>query len=547
MMRRMMAGAVLVLIALDALAGKKYVSVGWEYRNATPAQLLANADKLKDTALDGVGIYPCATNAAGEEMKFVSRGAKWEREPFLPQIPVLRKLTAHPNFRESFFIGFGAPKKRLDWSDDAAWANLANSMAVLAWLSKESGVRGQWCDHEDYYGQKQFAWREGDPPYDELVAIARRRGAEVFGAAFREHPDIRFLFCWFLTFERDYFAVREPLELVKERKDLWPAFVNGILDVLPPEARIIDGDEHAYRADYATRDFHVSAANQKLLAAKLIVPENRLKYAMQVQVGFGLYLDMYVFPKGNFWYFGPVNGSRLEHFRRNLADATFLADEYVWLWGEHNVTVHWDGIRLDDRVDGRDKTWDEAVPGLYAMMKGIREKDGGLARRKAYLRSRGELRDLNPNPACRADGHVPLPRPYATWHSAKDRSAQFLLDDSAGCGDRTSVAMRMSATGSIFMDFPEMQPGDVYCVDVKAKGRRPMGRVSWKANGTWAQGKPDFSIAFGEAGKDGWRSAETYVTVPPGADTMAVILNAAPQRSAADGVNFDDIHVYRIY
>ena len=44
---------------------KKCISFGWEYGCLTPAQLLANAEKFKDTAIDGVGIYLMATNRTG--------------------------------------------------------------------------------------------------------------------------------------------------------------------------------------------------------------------------------------------------------------------------------------------------------------------------------------------------------------------------------------------------------------------------------------------------------------------------------------------------
>ena len=122
------------------------VHVNW---GGTIVEAWFGADELLRSNV-GTARMRAAVKSAAE------RGAKWEKDPFRPQIPVLRELTKKPQFRESFFVGFGAPVKRLSWTDDAGWANLANSMAVLSWLAKEGGVRGQWCDHEDYYGQKQF-------------------------------------------------------------------------------------------------------------------------------------------------------------------------------------------------------------------------------------------------------------------------------------------------------------------------------------------------------------------------------------------------------
>ena len=33
---------------------KKYISFGWEYKRLTPSMILANAEKFKDTAIDGM-------------------------------------------------------------------------------------------------------------------------------------------------------------------------------------------------------------------------------------------------------------------------------------------------------------------------------------------------------------------------------------------------------------------------------------------------------------------------------------------------------------
>ena len=69
-------------------AKKKYISFGWEYKRLTPQAILDNAEKFKSKGIDGIGIYLCATNSLGKEIMFVSHGGKWEREAFLPQIPL---------------------------------------------------------------------------------------------------------------------------------------------------------------------------------------------------------------------------------------------------------------------------------------------------------------------------------------------------------------------------------------------------------------------------------------------------------------------------
>ena len=84
-------GKVCILVCLTVAASellampvtrKKCIAFGWEHGFITPTQLLANADKFKGTAIDGIGIYLMATNRAG--MAIGSRGfmsgPEWENE-----------------------------------------------------------------------------------------------------------------------------------------------------------------------------------------------------------------------------------------------------------------------------------------------------------------------------------------------------------------------------------------------------------------------------------------------------------------------------------
>ena len=83
---------------------KKCISFGWEYGYLTPAQLLANAEKFKDTAIDGVGIYLMATNRAGQQIgtRNFTSGPEWDFEAFADQIPTLKKIAQTDHLRESF-------------------------------------------------------------------------------------------------------------------------------------------------------------------------------------------------------------------------------------------------------------------------------------------------------------------------------------------------------------------------------------------------------------------------------------------------------------
>ncbi len=94
-----------------------------------------------------------------------------------------------------------APQKRIAWDDDRTWGNFATNLGVLAKLGAAAGMKGYFVDGEDYPKTKQFTYdaaKDGGT-FAAACKLARRRGAEVFGALFREHPDATLLSFWFLS------------------------------------------------------------------------------------------------------------------------------------------------------------------------------------------------------------------------------------------------------------------------------------------------------------------------------------------------------------
>ena len=66
----------------------------------------------------------------------------------------------------------------------------------------------------------------------------------MFGAVFREFPEIALLSLYFLHQTPNYITFNDSLDPAGRARtygDLWLPFVNGIFDVVPVTARIIDG------------------------------------------------------------------------------------------------------------------------------------------------------------------------------------------------------------------------------------------------------------------------------------------------------------------
>ena len=79
--------------------------------------------------------------------------------------------------------------------------------------------------------------------------MARKRGREIFGEVFRVYPDVVILSLWLFSWDIADVRSNNPVLSARSTGNLWPAFVNGILDVLPSTALLVDGNEWAYQIE----------------------------------------------------------------------------------------------------------------------------------------------------------------------------------------------------------------------------------------------------------------------------------------------------------
>ncbi len=390
---------------------KKCVGLYFDVMNTTPSNILANADQFAPNApyLDGVAIGLHGIPVAAEDGNVVTsqyryimhKTERWTRDALKDQIPYLREIVKKPCLSESFLLFWmtpGGSSSRIDWTDDKGWANYAENMAAVTWLAKEGGLKGLMLDPEEYGAQggkyAQYIHSYMDPPYRETAKLARQRGREVFSRVFKEFPDavIFSLWCfhkfryWFDNGRQPY-----PLQNVEQSGELLQCFMNGMIDVMPPGARIVDGME-VYTGSALDNSFANDYVAASITALPLIEPENIVKYRSQFLFGNAHYVDMYVQTQNpkSVWYFGPVNGSRLEHLRLNLEQSFRSATEYVWFYGER-------GGKLFNWRDGhyaKQKTWEEVIPGFTETAMLAKDPIGYSAMRKAELAAKGQLVNL---------------------------------------------------------------------------------------------------------------------------------------------------------
>ena len=533
-MKRLFSAA-LIACALAAKAmtpggiEKKYIGLTFDVMQTTPSNVLANADQVAKHApdLDGVALalhdIPAVAADGGvvtaQLTSVMHPSVRWTRDAVKDQIPILRKISQTPGLTESFLLFWITPKmrdERLDWADDKAWANFAENMAVVAWLAKQGGMKGLMLDPEEYAGAMQYIHMPQDPPFPETAKLARQRGREVFSRVFEEYPDAVIFSLWFFAKFRVWMEggrLTTPAIHADDTGELSQYFYNGMLDAMPPEARAVDGCEH-YSGSATAYSYSDDYISQSTGALAFVAPENRAKFRAQFLFSNTHYLDMYTLganPKSH-WYFGPVNGSRLEHLRLNLEQSLRVATEYVWIYGEGGGKLFdWRGGHYEKK-----KTWEEVIPGMTETLMLVKDPDRYAAMRKAELKGARKLVNLAA--------------------SAKPVS----LRNPAGIREYSLPEEKMPSVRGV-------KPGERYLVEVNfsaSRGQRGFAhdgavcpRVFWRKNGKRLSVKPT-PIPVPKGLDRSWARADGIVTVPDGADEL--VLDQAASLAADESVSYRD-------
>ena len=541
--------------AKPEVTGKKHlVELGWDIPNTD--FMRRNYESMEaDAPFEGVIFKLEARNA---EDKTVSSEWAWDATPwkkdwFLQSVDDLKQCRFQ-RFKHNF-IRFNASPGDLDWADDAGWSALANKLAVTAWVACQGGAKGIAPDFESY-GKRQFGYdATSGRSYEETAALARKRGAQFVSAIAGEYPDAVLLPLWLNSINIQSGRSDSPDELLAAAPyGLLPAFVNGMLDALPPGMIIVDGCENGYYMN--SREEYLAAAHEMRswngAAVNLVAPENREKYRRQVQAGFGFYLDMFLNEGGTF-YFPPLDGSRLKRLHRNLSAAIEAADEYVWVYGEQsrwwNAPASNEGLenRLKDTV-GKGRHWEKALPGVTRM---IRWAQDPLAAGRDEVRADSARVNLVPNPqfAEKPQTEGAVPPTYIPWQDTGS-AGTFTWDPSVGDGSGRAADVRR---GTLMQRYP-VEPGQVFFVECdclkKGAGRTDL-MIRWqKSDDSWTRWHDDVTFNFKPTGRmeNGleWMHAEGVVTVPEDVGLFVILLDVIGQLSDEDVCWFDNVGLYRL-
>ena len=136
---------------------------------------------------------------------------------------------------------------------------------------------------------------------------------------------------------------------------LWFYFIHGMLDALPTNVKLIDGDEYAYYFRRAGAfDDSRSFIRKTGPDAVILDAANRATYDKQVAIGQAVYVDG-LLNLGN-WertigHYLASEAERERMLEHNVYYALRTSDEYVWIYSDN--MNYWTGVKpsgLDDAI-----------------------------------------------------------------------------------------------------------------------------------------------------------------------------------------------------
>ena len=315
---------------------KKLVYFGWDFM--PPGELATKLDTLQDRPFDGQVIF---SNWAYTFWYVSEVGAGGHPVPgnLAGTIAQMEGIDNWGRFTDNFMYMVGG--FRLDWFDDAVWAEALNNASALAQIAAAGGCKGVFFDAEfHWWGTPYSAWQynvqehAGTYSFEEYEAKIRQRGVEYIDAIEEHMPDVVFMTTfWSAMFQdRDYHTESDYYGLMN-------AFFSGVLEGANRTTRIIDGNERSYyyvnkeqyRWGHLMMTESLPGANNDALD---IIPEElKSKYKEQVECGHAVYgshpssLDPVMLENRVFWSLDSSDG-------------------YVWFYCEDPI-YYLDGVGVD--------------------------------------------------------------------------------------------------------------------------------------------------------------------------------------------------------
>ena len=553
---------------------KKIIEFSWG--NPTPENLDRNLELIETyVPHDGLGIdiskvitLPNGKKTLNNWHSFTK--IRYRREWYVRDIEHLKKVHARARHLKYNFLNTSASSftGEFDLFDDEFWDAVCEKFAIFAWVAKQGGCTGIRFDLEDYGNQQVWRYRPScGHSWAEAWDKARQRGRQWMTAVTKEYPDIT-VFCFFwLDLMMGYADGLPDLygRLESCGTGLLVAFINGIYDVLPPNAKIVDGMEaHGYGA-YELSSYNRMRAFREQRFPQLLSPENRIKFRRQGSFACATFMDAYLVGKGKFQdYRKEKKMTALELFRRNFTWAVQYSDEFVWTWSESRK---WFPGRFPHAWQEKSLSKYPQLPGPYMGMAMPGVEDAISYARDPWnyalqrLKKTEGLKNLLKNPDFEstaaakavlspAAGSVMIPKLpcWETWQHKKSKGSFSLAE---GKGIVGNALLIKNVSHGCAHQTVKIDPNSAYIVRASAKVFNQCGAslsVQWRnAQGKWCDHAMNVAASFTEDLGNGWKRATLVIrNVPENARYLSVMLNSYAG-GPDDSVLFDNVEVFAMF
>lgn len=513
-------------ICMMAAPAKKLIECSWS--NPDTATLRQNIAQMEaSTPYQGVRIRLTPQGegkAQKQSYKTIFGKVRWQYDWFKEDIENL-KNTRFVQFTDNFFAT-GVVPGDVEWFSDQDWETVCSNFRLVSRIAKETGMKGLIFDPEEY---SAYLWQKinvKNHSMEEIVKKARQRGQEFGKAIFGEYPDMT-LFCYFWI----AYAKGSPV---------FRSFMNGVYDVLPPKAKIVDGHESSGYTAKDISDFRKGYVECKK-GAELVDPENRHKYYLQTTYAAALYLEAIIPQQKPFIWNQIVSRgigtlSLSEFLRRHLEAAFSVSDEYVWTWSEYRS---WYGGKVDGWTP---KKWEAWLPGITEIFRAAREPVKYAEKEVAEKKKTTVLRNSDFNEVTGK-----LPKYWGTWQGKGSKGTVEVLPD----GNEKSLYFR-NAINTNLSQTVSLVPGKRYLLRLKGRVNRDMESpaVTMKISTTWrfVANHGNWLIGAGVSGAieptGKTEECKLIITVPNDAPHLFLCINVQNQNGAADNAVVESCELF---
>ena len=495
--------------------GKKLIHCGWADGSVDSLRKHIGLMEKSAPVYSGMRVIIEGQDENGKKVthRMMFGPRKFKYEYFKQAVEDLRAIKFQ-RFTDNF-LATGVQPGKIDWFSDADWDGVCTNFALFARIAKENGLKGLIFDSEEYSGKFWWFKNVAGHTREECIAMARKRGRQFGKAVFGTFPECK-LFCFFWL-SLNTGNVEDP-----DHCHLSAHFIDGVYDVLPPQAMIYDGMENV---GYRLRDLNDLHRAVKMFYQdfpKMLSPENRTKYFSQTRMGMAIYLDAYfsLAPTHSYSYWladGKKKYGTADFFRRNMQLTMQAADEYAWTWGERGA---WWKIPGSSR-----KTWDSFDAGARQALYDAMSPIAG-AERAVKEKNR---KNLLLNPSLKELNYKKTPAAWTLLQN--ERISNGTMEFPAGKGQ---VLFRGTVSASLYQRV-NVTPGKEYFLtargSIESPAASPGARLALSINFRNAKGElTGFNrrrhTVFRPDGKSGELKGALLFDVPDDATSVLVFLCA---------------------